>query len=102
MCSVAQSCPTLATPFTVAHQAPLPMGFPRQEYWCGLPLPTPGDLPKLGFEPMPLASPALAGGFSTTGKRRFSTSEALERSKDMQMKPLLLSESKGIFQKPWK
>ena len=34
-----------ATPWTVAHQAPLSMGFPRQEYWSGLPLPTPGDLP---------------------------------------------------------
>ena len=97
-----QSCPTLATPFTAALQAPLPMGFPRQEYCCGLPFPARGDLPDLGFEPMPLATPALEGGFSTTGKRRFSTPEALERSKDMQMKPLLSSESKGIFQKPWK
>ena len=36
---------------TVAHQAPLPMGFPRQEYWSGLPFPLPGDLPNLGMEP---------------------------------------------------
>ena len=34
-----------ATPWTVAHQAPLSMGFPRQEYWSGLPCPSPGDLP---------------------------------------------------------
>ena len=34
-----------ATPWTVAHQAPLSMGFPRQEYWSGLPFPSPGDLP---------------------------------------------------------
>ena len=50
----------LATPWTVAHQAPLSMGFPRQEYWSGLPRPSPGDLPDPGIEP---TSPALAGGF---------------------------------------
>ena len=38
---VAQSCPTLATPWTAAHQAPPSMGFSRQEYWSGLPLPSP-------------------------------------------------------------
>ena len=43
---VAKSCPTLATPWTVAHQVPLSMGFSRQEYWSGLPFPTPGDLPE--------------------------------------------------------
>ena len=48
-----------ATPWTIAHQAPLSMGFPRQEYWSGLPLPSPGDLPHPGMEPEP---PALAGG----------------------------------------
>ena len=56
-----------ATPGTVAHQAPLSMGFSRQEYWSGLPLPPPGDLPDPGIEPVSLASPALAGGFLTTG-----------------------------------
>ena len=40
---VAQSCPTLETPWTAAHQAPLSMGFSRQEYWSGLPLPSPGE-----------------------------------------------------------
>ena len=39
-----------ATPWTVAHQAPLSMGFSRQEYWSGLPFPSPGDLPDLGIE----------------------------------------------------
>ena len=39
------------TPWTVAHQAPLPMEFSRQEYWSGLPLPSPGDLPNPGIEP---------------------------------------------------
>ena len=52
-----------ATPWTVAFQAPLSMGFPRQEYWSGLPCPPPGDLPNPGIEPM---SPALAGVFFTT------------------------------------
>ena len=51
------------TPWTVAHQAALSMGFPRQKYWSGLPYPSPGDLPNLGIK---LASPALTVGFSTT------------------------------------
>ena len=46
---------------TVAHQAPLSLGFPRQEYWSGLPFLTPGDLPEPGIDPESLASPALAG-----------------------------------------
>ena len=40
-----------ATPWTVAYQAPLPMGFSRQGYWSGLPFPSPGDLPNPGIEP---------------------------------------------------
>ena len=56
----------LATPQTVAHQIPLSMGFPRQEYWSGLPFPTPRDLPNPGIKPTSLESPALAGGFFTT------------------------------------
>ena len=55
-----------ATPWTVAHQAPLFMGFSRQEYWSGLPFPTPGGLPHLGSEPASFTSPALAGRFFTT------------------------------------
>ena len=45
-----------ATPWTVAHQTPLSMGFSRQEYWSGLPFPSPGDLPNPGIQP---GSPAL-------------------------------------------
>ena len=56
----------LATPWTLAHQAPLSMGFPRQEYSSGLPFPPPGDLPTPGTEPTSLELPALAGGFFTT------------------------------------
>ena len=48
-----------ATSWTVAHQAPLSMGFSRQEYWSGLPLPSPRDLPNPGIEPGSLTSPAL-------------------------------------------
>ena len=51
------------TPWTTAHQAPLSMGFPRQEYWSGLLFPPPGDLPDPGIEPM---SPELADGFFST------------------------------------
>ena len=39
------------TPWTTGHQAPLSMGFPRQEYWSGLPFPSPGDLPEPGIKP---------------------------------------------------
>ena len=59
-CLVASLCLTLCDPWTVAHQAPLSMEFARQEYWSGLPLPFPGDLPDPGIEPeAPTASPAL-------------------------------------------
>ena len=51
LCLVTQSCPTLANPRTVARQASLSMGFSRQEYWCGLPCPPPGDLPNPGIKP---------------------------------------------------
>ena len=47
---------SFVTPWTVACQTPLSIGFPRQEYWSGLPFPSPGELPDTGFKP---ASPAL-------------------------------------------
>ena len=55
-----------ATPWTVAHQAPLSMGFSRQEYWKGLPCPAPGDLLNPGIKPASLVSLPLAGEFSNT------------------------------------
>ena len=58
-CSMLSCCSRVqifATPWIVAHQAPLSMGFPRQEYWSGLPFPSPGDLPDSGIK---LRSPAL-------------------------------------------
>ena len=53
---------SFATPWTAAHRAPLSMGFSRWEYWRGLPVPSPEDLPDPGMEP---TSPALVGGFFT-------------------------------------
>ena len=51
-----KSCPTLATPWTVACQVPLSVGFSRQEFWSGLPLSSPGNVPNPGIKPR---SPAL-------------------------------------------
>ena len=62
-CLVTKSCLTLATPQTVVWQAPLSMGFSRQEYWSGLPFPSPGDLPHPGIKP---GSPVFEGRFLTT------------------------------------
>ena len=61
----AQSCPSLATPWTGACQAPLSMGFFRQEYWSGLPFPSPGDISDPGIEPR---SPALQADSLPTGE----------------------------------
>ena len=55
-----------ATPWAVARQPPLSLGFSRQEYWSGLPCLPPGDLPDPGIQPASVMSPALAGGFFTT------------------------------------
>ena len=64
LCAQTLSCvQLLVTPWAVAHQAPLSMGFSRQEYWSGLSFLSPGHLPALGIEPV---SPALAGRFFTT------------------------------------
>ena len=66
-CSVTESCLTLwdlmdgNPPGSSVHGS-----FPRQEYWSGLPFPTPGDLPNPGIEPTSLTSPALAGRFFST------------------------------------
>ena len=56
------------TPWIVAHQAPLSMGFPRQEYWSGLPFPSPGDFPDLGIKPR---SPALQADSLPTERLNF-------------------------------
>ena len=65
---------SFATPWTVAHPAPLSTGFPRQEYWSGLPVPRPGRLPDSGIE---RSSPALADKFFTTEPELESRSHGL-------------------------
>ena len=67
---------------TVAHQAPLPMGFPRQEYWSGLPFPTPRNLPDSRIKLTSLVN--LGGGFFTTS----ATWEAYTCDESTSMKSL--------------
>ena len=66
VCMLSHSCLTLYDPWTVAHQARLSIEISRQEYWSGLPFPTPGDPPDPGIKPISLVSPALAARFFTT------------------------------------
>ena len=68
VCCVLSCVQLFETPWTVALQAPLSMGFPRQGYWSGLPFPPP-DLPDPGTEPESPASPAVAGGFFTAAPK---------------------------------
>ena len=70
-----------ATSWTVVHQTSLSMEFSRQEYWSGVPFPTPGNLPNPGTEPTSLVSPVLAAGFFTTR----TTWEASYRYRDIQV-----------------
>ena len=84
MCSVTQSC-LFVTPWTIARQVPLSMEFSRQEYWSGLPFPSPGDLPDPGIELTSLASPPLAGRFFTTSatweaRKEYSKEENTKQS----------------------
>ena len=75
VCIQSLSCVQLiVTPWAVACQAPLSVAFFRQEYWSGLPCPSPGDLPDLGIKPESLAFPALAGRFFTTSATLDATS----------------------------
>ena len=89
MSEVAQSSPTLCDPWTVACQAFPSMGFPRQEYWNGLPFPSPGDLPDPGIEP---GSPALEAGTLTSeppGKPTEKPMNSMKRQKDRTVKDQL-------------
>ena len=72
-----------ATPWTVTRQAPVSMGFSRQEYWSGLPFPSPEDLPDPGIQPASLTSPALASRFFSTS----TTWEAPAVSQDRPVSP---------------
>ena len=71
-CSLAQSCPNLRDPMDCSPPGSSVMAFPRQEYWNGLSLVTPGDLPNPAIKPASPVSPVLAS--------RFFTTEALEKS----------------------
>ena len=81
-----------ATLWTVAHQAPLSMGFFKQEYWNGLSCPPPGDLSHPGIEPTSLMSPALAGRFFTVAPP--GKPFRLLRDSDMKLRPEMMSKSK--------
>ena len=72
-CLDAKSCLTIATPWTVACQAPLSMRFSRQEYWSGLPFPSPGDLPDPGIKPRSPALQADSFPIELQGKLTFPT-----------------------------
>ena len=74
----------------LAHQAPLSMGFFRQEYWSGLPCPPPEDLPDPQIKPESLLSPALAGGY-------FTTAHHLGNPKSRKPRTLLLSPGEKRF-----
>ena len=86
---VAKSCPTLVTPWTVACQAPLSMGLSRQEYWSGLPFPSPGDFTNPEIKP---GSPALAGGFYTTS----TTWEGLPSGKVVKNPPASAGDARDL------
>ena len=85
-----------ATPWTVACQVPLSVEFSRQEYWRGLPLPSPGNLPDPGIETVSLAPPALAGGLLTTVPPGTSTLQcAAAAAKSLQSCPTLCDPIEG-------
>ena len=84
------------TPWTIACQVPLSMGFPRQECWNRLPFPSPGFLPDPGIK---LASPALVGGFFTTeppGKPHFSSQNSFNRNNKLFWTPHTSHSSPGL------
>ena len=99
------SCVRLfVTLWITALQAPLTMGFSRQNYWSGLPFPSPGDLPYPKTEPMSLASPALPGGlFTTSSTLLFScsvVSDSLQPHRLQHARLLCTSLSPGVSSDP--
>ena len=94
---------SFATPWILTYQAPLSMGYPRQEYWSGLPFPSPGDLLDPGIEPK---SPALVGRFFTiepprkpysTYKRTYFNSGLIKSSLLVDWTKLFAERRKGII-----
>ena len=84
LCSVAQWCPTLSTPWTYPTRLLCPWGFSRQEYWSELACPLPGDLPKPGIEPRSPSLPLNHQG--SPGERRGPS-----KTQDTRQRPLWLS-----------
>ena len=91
-----------ATPLTVAHQAPVLVGFPRQEYFSGLPFPSPRDLPDPGIKLASPVSPALAGQFfpaEPPGQPGIARADYSNRSEMSRLSPCTsVSSSLGV---PW-
>ena len=85
------------TPWTVARQALLSMGFSRQEYWSGLPFPSSGDLSDPGIEPMSPVSLALAGRFLTTEPPGDPTHTYIYIHKRVEVFSIPLSQSRTYF-----
>ena len=85
------------TLWIVTFQAPLSMGFSRQEYWSGLPYPQGGDLPNPGIQPMYLMSPVLTAGFFTTG----ATWEAHLQVYSVQFSSVQSLSHVRLFVTPW-
>ena len=83
---------SFATPWTVAHQAPLSIEFPRQEYWRGLPLLPLEDLPDTGIKASSFVSPALAGGFFTNSAMFTNTNQLKKKKKEEEWISFILNE----------
>ena len=83
MCCLLATTNSFTTPWTVAGQAPLSMGFSQEKYWSGLPYLPPGDFPNPGIEPTSPVSPALSGGFFTTEPLGKPQSNALKGLKNV-------------------
>ena len=109
MVLVVQSC-LFATPWTVAHQAPLCMEFSRQDYWSGLPFPSPGVLPDPGIEPRSpalqvdslLSAPPGKGKMGAKGILYGSTSSLLGREKKSLDSPIEYIRKGGINFRSWR
>ena len=99
-----QLCPAFCNPpWTVAHQAPLSMGFSRQEYWSGLPCSSPGDLPNPGIEP---GSPALQADSllpKPRGKKHLAHGAIFKKKPiNSQMLSLIANDDNYLFKGLWK
>ena len=88
------------TSWIVAHQAPLSMGFSKQEYWSGLPFPSPVDLPDPGIEPASLMSPALASRFFTTSTTQEASRQLNFNANEQEVTAYILLEN-VLIQKSW-